>query len=101
MKHKCLQWQLRGYWDDLRVATCLLLSQRKGRRRRRQGGYGCFVRGVGLHLGRTRLSEAQHPLFHAQIAGICRPLVEAGWWVCPSLSRACKGIGGAAEEVAD
>ena len=96
-----MQWQLRGYWNDPWVDTCLLLSQRKGRRRLLQGGYGCFVRGVGLHLGRTRLPKAQHSLFYAQIAGICRPLVKAGRWVCPSLSRACKGIGGAAEEVAD
>lgn len=71
-----------------------------GRRRLRQGRQGCFVRGMGLHLGRAGLPKAHHPLFQAQVAGICGPLVKAAWWVCPGLSWARQRAGGAAEEAA-
>ena len=100
MKHGCLQWQLGWCWDDLWVATWALLSQRMDRRWLLQGRQGCLVRGMGLHLGRAGLPEAHHPLLQAQIAGICGPLVEAGWKVGPGLARARQWTGGAAEEAA-
>ena len=70
------------------------------RRRLRQSRQGCLVRGMGLHLGTAGLPEAHHPLFQAQVAGICRPLVKAGWGVGPGLSWARERTRGAAEEAA-
>ncbi len=70
-----------------------------GRRRLRQGRQGCFVRGMGLHLGRAGLPDAHHPLFRALVAGICRHLVKAAFGVGPGLPGARQRMG-AAEEAA-